>query len=222
MLSWLIASLLSLYPFAEKLQDYPYHCYPYHDLKEQLAEQNQDSLLLFSYGSLMDKQSASRTLSPQTLQSYRYALAFGVQRYFDRDVPIYPNSKWGIPDDPRARGMLNVRKTDYLEQFVNGVLIEVPLNDIQDLLKREEEYHLMPVVVVDWEAFLRGEEAWQIAYTLYASQSAPSTSLDILPRPHYYELVRDAAKGGGPLFELLWYQTTFYANGRPIYESSIR
>lgn len=216
---------VSLIQFSETLKDLPTYPYPYEHLEDSLTKQGKNSLLLFSYGSLMDKKSASLTLSPKALSTYRYAIAFGVIRLFDRDVPIKAQSKWGIPLKSEARGMLNICPVSYLEEFVNGVVMEIPLEDIKNLLSREEGYDLIPIVIADWNSFIQKKEMkFEIAYALHAPQSSVYTSSHILPRPGYYELVRNAALQGGPLFELLWYNTTYFLDKCPIYlwEKKIR
>lgn len=182
--------------------------YPYPEIVDHLKSTNKRDILLFSYGSLMDTTSASRTLSPESLKTRRPAIAFKVKRLFDRDVPIKPGSKWGIPDDPRARGMLNVLPTDSPTDMVNGVLIDVALDDIPNILLREEGYDLIPVIVQEWNS-----TSTRVAYTLHAPQNTVYTNTDILPRPGYYELTRDAALQFGPAFYLLWYKTTFLSDG---------
>ncbi len=58
--------------------NFPRYLYPYNNLIHDLKAQGKTHILLFSYGSLMDKKSASNTLSQQALESRRPALAFGL------------------------------------------------------------------------------------------------------------------------------------------------
>jgi hypothetical protein len=162
----------------------------------------------------MDARSAGRTLSPEAMESRRPGLAFGIKRAFDRDVPIKPESRWGIPCDPMARGMLNIQPADKREDFVNGVLVDVPLEDLPKLLEREEGYDLIPVVVTEWKTYLKGTPEFTIAYTLHASAESKYTNNAIYPRPGYYELTRDASSQFGPLFHFLWMGSTYLANGK--------
>ena len=187
--------------------------YPYHDLPDRLKDQNKQSLLLFSYGSLIDEKSAGKTLSSQALATRRPAVAFGVKRVFDRDVPIKPGSQWGVPCHHDARGMLNVQRTKELQEFINGVLVEVPIEDITALLDREEGYDLMPVIISDWDDFIAEIPQFEIAYILHANADSLYVNSNIYPRPGYYELSRNAAKQYGSLFESIWHQTTFMADG---------
>lgn len=208
----------SLQSCTAKLSDYPSYSYPYSNLPEEFSKEGKNFLLLFSYGSLMDVHSASRTLSSKTVSSSHLALAFGIRRLFDRDVPIKPNSSLKIPCDPNARGMLNIHPSEYPEEFVNGVLIKIPLNEVSALLSREEGYDLIPIVVADWKDLLEKKFICQIAYTLCAPSESSYTDSDIFPRPGYYEMARNAAAQFGPLFLFLWENTTFMADGKtPIF-----
>lgn len=202
--------LLESFELAKKM---PVWKYPYESLIKQLKEDHKKTLLIFTYGSLMNIDSARQTLSIQSVDSHRPAIAYGIIRLFDRDVPIKEGSKWPTPENPLARGMLNVFRTGSLLDFVNGVLLEVTIDDLEPMMEREVGYDLIPVVVEDWDkAFKADDSSFQIAYTFCAPQNSEYTSPHILPRPGYYELTRDAAKQYGTLFYLLWFKTTFFAD----------
>ncbi len=198
---------------AEKLNEHPTYLYPYPELAHTLAAQGNTTLPLFIYGSLLDERSAGRTLSTHALATRRPALAFGLKRVFNRDIPIEPESVFGFPCNDSARGMLNVEKTDHLENFMNGVIIDIPLNEIAALMEREIGYNLVPIIVTDWEPLHQGEMKYSIVHTLQAPAESIYVNPHILPRPGYYELTRDAAKQYGPFYEMLWYNTTFMADG---------
>ncbi len=202
---------LPLVLFAE---EHKYWSYPYPELVDTLQREGKDSILIFSYGSLMDHTSASRTLGAKTLATKRPALAYKIKRLFNRDVAIRPQSKWCEPYHTKARAMLNVMPTEDANDFVNGVLIDLPLDEIPHVLLREEGYDLMPVSVREYNS-----ENYQIAYTFYAPETGPYTSKEIFPRPHYYELTRDAALQYGEHFYELWLETTYLSDGvTPIIE----
>ncbi len=192
---------------SEVVKQMPFYSYPYDNLHLQLKEKGIETIDIFSYGSLMDRQSASKTMSEKTLQTMRPAVAFGVKRLFNRDVPIKPNSKWGQPNNPQARGMLNVVPSD-AKDVVNGVVFTVSVDEIPDLLYREEGYNLIPVVVQNWK------ESGHNYYAYTFSAQAPYTNDTIDPRPMYYELSRDASGRYDPAFYSLWFQTTFQSDGK--------
>jgi hypothetical protein len=198
----------------EELEASPYHRYPYHDLHVTLEREGIQTIKIFSYGSLMDYGSASQTLSPESMATLKPAIAFGVKRLFNRDVPVKPNSKWGIPNNRHARGMLNLAMSGSQNDLVNGIVFEVNRKDIPGLLYREEGYDLIPVIVSDWDdATKKDTSDCYIAYTFYAPLESSYTSSDIDPRPNYYELSRDASKQYGPVFESLWFSTTYLSDG---------
>lgn len=200
--------------YSHELKNYPTYTYPYPELSEKLATEGKSSLPLFIYGSLIDEKSAARTLSTKAIATRRPALAFGMKRVFNRDVPINPESSFGLPCNANARGMLNVAKTEHLENFMNGVILDIPLDEIPALMKRETGYNLVPVVVADWNALNIGKIRYSIAYILQAPSGSAYVNANILPRPGYYELARDAAKQYGPFYEMLWYNSTFMADGK--------
>lgn len=188
--------------------------YPYDDLAQELKEQGIETLKIFSYGSLMSVKSAKKTFSNETMKTRKPAIAFGIKRVFNRDIPIEPDSHWGIPFDPNARGMLNVLYTNEDTDFVNGIVFEVKASDLEPMGKREIGYDLIPVKCIDWEASLTSDDPPNyIAYTFHARIDSKYTNSKILPRPGYYELSRDASKEHGLLFYLLWLKTTYLADG---------
>src|SRR4051812_25465855 len=93
---------LSLLEAREIAKKAPVWKYPYFELFEHLRVEGKTSLPIFSYGSLMDVNSARRTLSQETVATRRAVIAYNVRRIFDRDIPIFVGSKWGQPNDPLA------------------------------------------------------------------------------------------------------------------------
>lgn len=197
----------------ENLAFYPTHIYPYSDLPDELEEQGMKSFPIFSYGSLVNTKSAQRTLSEESMETRRPSLALGVIRVFDRDVAIRPNSHWGQPNDPGARGMLNLEVSDDRENVVNGVSVDVTIDDLREILSREVGYDLVPVVCMDWEESLNKDPNYYIAWTFVADQEGDYVSNDIRPRPGYYEASRDGAKEFGAAFYYLWLHTTYFGDG---------
>lgn len=188
--------------------------YPYPELAEIMKAEGRKSILIFSYGSLMDTKSANRTLSEASLATRRPAVAYGLKRSFDRDVPIELSKHWCYPNDSKARGMLNVQSTLSSKDWVNGVLIDVEMDDIPRVLSREEGYDLMPIVVREWDSVNQTTKPTILmAYTFRAPRGSVYTNRSLKPRPGYYELTRDAARQFGPLFFKMWFQTTYLGDG---------
>lgn len=201
----------------EKITLYETYHYPYGSLGLQLQNQGKVTFTIFSYGSLLIEESALKTLSPETVKTSRPALAFGILRIFNRDVAIRSNSHWGVPKNPNARGMLNVEYSENPFEIVNGVLIDIQIEEIEPLMKREEGYDLIPVLVMDMVASQKeNKPIYSVAYTFHAPRGTKYTSENIEPRPGYFETSRDASKKYGPLFYHLWMESTVKANFKPL------
>lgn len=210
----------------EQTKKLPSYHYPHQQLVADLKKEKKKNLLIFAYGSLVNYESARRHLSSNALESRRPALAFGLIRLFDRDMPISRSSTWGIPWDVKSRGMLNVQLTHRPQDYVNGILIEVPIDELKPLCSREIGYDLVPVAVSVWHnRFLMKQADYEIAWTFCAPKNSFWTNGSLNPRPGYYELSRDSAKQYGDLFSSLWFLTTFCADGKTpiwLWERSVR
>lgn len=56
---------------------------PITDVSNIVKHYPKDKILIFGYGSLMSKKSASRTITDKALETYKPAVAFGVKRIFN-------------------------------------------------------------------------------------------------------------------------------------------
>jgi hypothetical protein len=216
----------SLAESKEALQSKPVYEYPYSNLESELEREGKATLLIYSYGSLLDSASAERTFGEKALATRRLAIAVGTQRTFNRDVPLKPGQRWGLPCDDQARGMLNVVLTGSDRDLTNGISMEVPIEDISAMRNREEGYDLVPVVIAWWCDYLTEKNPdYKIAYTFHARDATEFTSDNIYPRPGYYELTRDAAKRQGPLFYKMWMSSTYFSDKKTpitVWEEAVR
>ena len=112
-------------------------------------------------------------------------IAFGVTRVFEYEMPDHVVRKHGHLDDPNAKAALNVRPSESVDSFANGVVIKVGAKDLPALRVREAGYDLIPVPCVPWSD--RDAEP-VIALTL----SCPVESADGIPH------VRDDLNPNGP------------------------
>ena len=135
---------------SESLSKWPLYHYPYGSLPSRLEAEGKEFIRLFVYGSLMDRESARRTLSEKTLKTRKLAKAYGVKSIYNRSVPYIFTPHWGEPGNPCAIAMLNTVVTGNSEDIALGVLLDIPLDEIPTLLSREVGYDLKPVVVEDW------------------------------------------------------------------------
>lgn len=96
---------------------------------------------------------------------------------------------------------------------MNGVAIRLPLSDLEALLEREVGYHLVPTVILGWDDYLNNRCSYEVGYILKASPGTLYVNSEVLPRPGYYEVTRNAAEQYGSLFQQVWMETTFLADG---------
>lgn len=202
--------------WSSEMYHYPSLNYPVSEPEELYRLYQSETIPIFSYGSLLNKESASRTLSEKAMATHRPAISFGVQRVFDRHVPT--TSRWGPKERPNDTGMLNVFTTNTLSDVVNGVVIEVDIDDLNNLLVREEGYDLVPVVVTCWNDAVGdgGEPRFFIAYTFQASEEAREgifyTNRYINPVPGYAWASKQGAEQYGEPFLNLWVSSTYLAD----------
>lgn len=198
---------------AEHLAKYPNFEYPVKDPQLITALFPDEKAVIFGYGSLVNKTSAARTLSPEVMSTYKPVLAFGLKRLFNYKVGSTGN--WGTPERPTDLAMLNVFKTGNMDNMVNGVTFEVPLSDLRQLIKREIGYDLVAIPVIAWDD--KGDNPhFFVAYTFSASSEQRDgksfISPCINPVPGYARASRDGAAAIGKEFLDFWVKTTYLAD----------
>jgi hypothetical protein len=206
----------------EELENLPRFEYPFDEkLKRYLDELDQETIPIFSYGSLLNYESAQRSVSEQTLETMEPAVGFGLKRVFNRDVDISGSNKYN-QDHPKERGMLNVDYTESFSDLINGVIMNITKEEIENICIREEGYDLVPIFNIHWdiltdEKIQNYQEAHiSTSYTFYAPpekrQGEIPVDESIFPIKQYYKLVKDGAKRYGDEFLDLWVDTTFLAD----------
>jgi len=104
--------------------------------------------------------------------------------------------------------------------MLNGVIIDVPRDELKALCLREVGYDLIPVVAVLWDEAIEcdGQPEFFVAYVLRALDKPhldkQYTEKDIEPFTAYYEDVKAGAAEYGPDFLDLYLQTTYLADGK--------
>lgn len=84
-----------------ELTSYPHFEYPnkgYESLPKYYPHQK---VLLFGYGSLINKQSAQRTLKPESIETMQPAIAFGAKRIFNYQAK--KTDHWGGDRIPKKK-----------------------------------------------------------------------------------------------------------------------
>jgi len=196
--------------------EYPRLAYPNENPESLYANSTDGKVVIFAYGSLMNKESAQRTLSEAALKTLKPSLAFGVQRVFDRKVST--TGRWGEVSRPNDIGMLNIYPTGNIKETANGVAFEVSLEDLKALINREEGYDLIPVVIVMWDDLKSTPDnaVVMIGYT-FAASTAPRqgvyyTSNSVNPVPGYALASLQGASYFGLNYMKMWIESTYLAD----------
>ncbi|MBA3238946.1 MAG: hypothetical protein H0T62_11455 [Parachlamydiaceae bacterium] len=200
-----------------ELASYPFYTYPNNGHELVMERFPNEKVLLFGYGSLMNKESASRSMGPDALNSMYPAIAFGVKRMFNYKAK--KTEHWGENQDIKEKAMLNVVQTLNMSSIANGVVVEVDLEDFTRLVQRETGYDLVPVLIGAWKNIEEQDPDVEIrvAYTFAAAHELRDhidyTSTEFYPVRGYLHAVQDATKAYGDVFATMWNATTFLADG---------
>jgi hypothetical protein len=188
--------------------------YPWRGFETDLRESGRKTIRLFGYGSLLNLESALRTF-PGTAERFTPALAFGIVRLFNFEMPEAVRRRYTLFKNPLERGLLNARVTGFMTDVANGVLVDVGIDEIQALRTREVGYDLRPLVCVPWE---RGSEAVPVlAYVLTCPdrlwEGRPLTNRELSPHRGYLRQCCEGAKSYSEGFGRFWQETTYLADG---------
>jgi hypothetical protein len=187
--------------------------YPWKGLEETVAEMPEHKLLLIGYGSLLNRDSAARTIKDTPREGHPPVVALGARRVFNYVIPEALLRSYGGNFPPREKAALNVDYTQSAADALNGRLLAVQPADIAALRQREFGYDLRPVVCARW-----GE--WEAppftAYVLVATETTLGGRQVIdnnaLPHPLYAGLCRAGAHAVSEAFLQLYLETTFLAD----------
>jgi hypothetical protein len=188
----------------------PHYAYPWSGLEDELRRAGSEHFPCIGYGSLVNAESAARTLGPGDRTR---VIAFGVRRVFNYEISERV-SRYGPPASPKSRGALNVIVTGRPEDVVNGLLFRIPVRDLAAFRAREIGYDLVPVPIVPWD---RRNEPPTLAYILSCPDESREgrirTSVDVLPHRAYYKVCREGAASFGEDFLRFWLDSTYLADG---------
>jgi hypothetical protein len=143
------------------------------------------------------------------IEKYRLVVAYGYQRAFNYKASL---SKKHLNN--RNIAMLNLFPTK-LSDIVNGVLMWLTPDDLEKLIQREHGYHLIPVIISDWEQGLNpnvSEPSFWIAYAFIVPYNSSYSHSKINPYPPYAHTAQLGAEGYGDVFFSFWLETTFLAD----------
>lgn len=200
-----------------ELVTFPFFQYPNDGHQEITKYSPSNKVLLFGYGSLMNKVSAARSMKAAAVESMKPAIAFGVKRLFNYKVT--DPSRWGTEQNRKERAMLNISQTLNIGSMANGVVLEVDAEDLSKLVSREIGYDLVPILVASWDDVMHQnpEIEIRVAYTFVAvnelRNNTAYTSTEYYPVLGYLHAVQEASQLYGPEFAAFWNATTYLANG---------
>ena len=201
-----------------ELVSFPFFQYP-NDAHQKIMDHfPSGKVLLFGYGSLMNKVSAARSMKAEAVESMEPAIAFGVKRLFNYKVTNHP-SRWGVEQNRKERAMLNIAQTLNIGYMANGVVLEVDAEDLTKLVSRETGYDLVPILVASWNEVMNQnpEIEIRIAYTFVAvnelRNNTAYTSTEYYPILGYLHAVQEASQTYGQEFAAFWNATTYLADG---------
>lgn len=164
---------------------------------------------IFAYGSLLYPQSALKVLPQAAIETYRLVVAYGYQRTFNYKASLAKKSL-----NKRDVAMLNLFKTNRFD-VVNGVLMWLTCDHLEKLIQRERGYHLIPLIVSDWEQGLNSsisQPNFWIAYAFIVPFDSSYSHFKINPYPPYAHTARLGAERYGDVFFSFWLETTFLAD----------
>ena len=202
--------LIKTYPISEK------------DLQQIYQHANSNTIPFFAYSSMIAKDAgAVKAISPQAAATQLPALAFGLQRTFNREMPAATvEGGWGALMRPNDLAILNVFKKE--DAVLNGVLFQLPLEDLLILSKREVGYNLVPVLTMYWNDALDEQKQPKIflAYTFQApnhtGEGVRYTNSNINPVPGYFNSLQKGLKPVGEDFTAMWWATTYLADQKTL------
>ncbi len=187
----------------DRCTDYPPYAYPWNDLLDR-----QQSLRIVGYGSLVNLDSARKTLYSSDLQNSRPVIAFGARRLYNYIMSPKSLGRFNTPANSSHRGVLNTIVTGQARDYFNGLEIELHPDDFERFREREFAYDLLPIVTLPWQN-------WQVrpgvAYVLscrcewMGERQMLSSSID--PHPGYQALCEQGYRDISDSF-LHWFRRT--------------
>lgn len=209
---------------SQMINRFPQKSYPINEADLQaIFEANQTSTIpFFAYSSMIDLESgAAKAISPEATATQTPAVAFGIQRIFNREMLATLAGNWGSLERDNDLAILNIFEKE--DTVLNGVVFQLPISDFLILSRREVGYDLIPVVVTKWSDAIdnQREPEMFIAYTFRAPNptaegSTPYTNAHINPIPGYFNFLQEGLKLQGDDFKAMWWATTYLADQKTV------
>lgn len=204
-------------PSYSHMAKYPVFQYPNTNYEVIADYYPKGKILVFGYGSLMNPASARRSVSASAVESLRPVVTFGMKRIFN--YKARRTAHWGSNQDVNEKAMLNIAPTPTLDSMVNGLVMEVDVEELASLVDREKGYDLVPLTIISWDDFITGnpEPKTEVAYAFVASSELREnilyTSTSFYPVRGYLHAVREGSENISEDFLEFFNETTYMADG---------
>lgn len=187
--------------------------YPWCELEEE--EFSGGNLDLLGYGSLLNPESARRTIPSTPVNGHPPAVGFGLRRVFNYRMPDSVVECYGIGIGSKERAALNCEVSGSNDSIFNARVLTVPFSDLEALRVRERGYDLVRVPMLSWP--LRG--AGQVSYGFALCAPCPlegeaSEFVDdsLLPHQQYSKLCYEGSTIVGESFGELFLQSCYLSD----------
>lgn len=192
------------------------------DLQQIYNKAQTTTIPFFTYSSMIDKEAgAVKAISAEAAATQTPAIAFGIQRTFNREMAAQTvEGGWGPLKRPNDLAILNV--FDKEDAVLNGVVFQLPLSDLLILSKREVGYDLIPVIVTRWSEATdtQTEPEMFLAYTFqapnYSGEGTRYTNPHINPIPGYFNYLQNGLNLMGNDFKAMWWATTYLGDQKTL------
>ncbi|MGK0238110.1 MAG: hypothetical protein ACI92G_001574 [Candidatus Pelagisphaera sp.] len=198
----------------EVLEKFPAFAYPWEGLEDFMDSRGMSVLPLVGYGSLINKESAERTVNVDGVADRRAVTGYGAVRVFNYRIPSkLLEERYGIPAPSKNVSALNCEISGLAKDSFNGILTHVSRDRLGALREREKSYSLKPIVYRLWN---ESEGALEVAFVfeLLPDKSGKTTPYDnsIFPHIAYTRLCQEGALAISPEFLAFFNETCFLAD----------
>ncbi|QDV67082.1 hypothetical protein Poly24_07730 [Rosistilla carotiformis] len=169
------------------------HFYPWNTI--EMVPDSPVRLPLVGYGSLMNRSSALRTLSEQSVSSARPVLVMGARRVYEYVMSPRGRKIYGDQVAEERFGVLNARASEDSNEWFNGIQYQLNATDIMALADRESAYDLVPAWTIPWGV---KNSAPQIGYFLSCRtethEGRQLLDSQLLPHPNYHAICEEGCR----------------------------
>lgn len=189
--------------------------FPWTDLEEHIRQQPNQRVLIVGIGSLLNLESAAEDIQGVNEEEFFPVVAVGAKRLFNYLIPDNVLEELGGAPQPEQRAALNMVATGRGEDWFNGRILSVAIEDLDGLRKREHGYHLRPVTSIRWDS--PTAEPF-LAYVLCAEEEVVEgrqvIDNTIEPNPAYVEICLTGANSVSQEFGAMFLDTSYLADGK--------